>query len=101
MNHEHLKALALAAKDESQKPGWYEARTLEDMCGLFVADAEYIAAASPDVVLALIAENERLREALKDIIEDYSDRFDLESPSTNPGIKIVIKQARAALKETT
>lgn len=45
----------------------------------------------------LEAENARLMEALQDIADDYADRFDLESPSTNPGIKHVIKQARTAL----
>ena len=47
----------------------------------------------------LEAENMRLREALREIADDYADRFDLESPSTNPGIKYVIKQARAALEK--
>ena len=46
----------------------------------------------------LEAENKRLMEALKEIADDYADRFDLDSPSTNPGIKYVIKQARAALE---
>ena len=48
----------------------------------------------------LEVENARLREALQEITDDYADRFNLESPSTNPGIKYVIKQARAALKGT-
>lgn len=43
------------------------------------------------------AEVARLREALKDIADDYSERFDMESPSTNPGMKFVVEQARAAL----
>lgn len=38
-----------------------------------------------------------LQEALREIADDYADRFDLNSPSTNPGIKSVIRQARAAL----
>lgn len=45
----------------------------------------------------LHTENEALREALKEIADDYADRFDLDDPSTNPGIKYTIKQARAAL----
>ena len=41
-------------------------RTIAD---LFIhgKDAEYVAAVSPDVILALLAENERLREALERI----------------------------------
>ncbi len=43
------------------------------------------------------AELQRLREALKEITDDYADRFDLNRPGTNPGIKYVIEQARLAL----
>ena len=38
-----------------------------------------------------------LVEALLDIADDYSGRFDMESPSTNPGMKVVVENARAAL----
>lgn len=38
-----------------------------------------------------------LVEALEDIANDYADRFDMDSPSTNPGMKIVVENARAAL----
>jgi len=41
-----------------------------------------------------------LREALKDICSDYEDRFDMGSPSTNPGMKFVVKQAREVLDAT-
>lgn len=41
-----------------------------------------------------------LREALKDICSDYEDRFDMGSPSTNPGMKFVVKQAREAISAT-
>lgn len=58
-----------------------------------------------------LAEHERLREqiaaerqraegaveALRDIADDYSERFDMSSPSTNPGMKIVVENAREAL----
>lgn len=44
------------------------------------------------------AQRDALLEALKEIAADYADRFDLDSPSTNPGIKFTIKQARAAIK---
>lgn len=51
----------------------------------FEANARLIAAA-PDLLEALVA-----------LTEDIADRFDMESPSTNPGIKHCIEQARAAL----
>lgn len=38
-----------------------------------------------------------LVDALREITDDYADRFDMDSPSTNPGMKYVVKQARAAL----
>ena len=41
-----------------------------------------------------------LRDALKEAVEDYSDRFDMSSPSTNPGIKTVVKQGKEALAAT-
>ena len=47
----------------------------------------------------LHAECDALRAALKDIADDYEDRFDMNDPSTNPGIKHVVREARAALKE--
>jgi hypothetical protein len=45
----------------------------------------------------LISERDELLEALREISTDYADRFDLDSPSTNPGIKSSIKHARAAI----
>ena len=41
-----------------------------------------------------------LRDALKEAVEDYSDRFDMSSPSTNPGIKWIVKQGKEALTAT-
>jgi hypothetical protein len=45
----------------------------------------------------LIAAAPELLQALRAISDDYEDRFDLDDPSTNPGIKLTIKQARAAI----
>lgn len=42
-------------------------------------------------------QRDELLSALKEITSDYSDRFDLESPSTNLGIKTVIKAANEAI----
>lgn len=46
------------------------------------------------------AQIEMMREALSDIADDYEDRFDMNSPSTNPGMKYVVKQSREALSTT-
>lgn len=51
------------------------------------ADARLIAAA-PDLL-----------EALEDLADDISDRFDMESPSTNPGMKHAVGAARAAISK--
>ena len=48
-------------------------------------------------VTKLRAEVKELVEALREIADDYEDRFDMSSPSTNPGMKYVVKQARAVL----
>lgn len=45
----------------------------------------------------MAAQVEMLRVALKDIHDDMVERFDMESPSTNPGMKFVVKQAAEAL----
>lgn len=36
-------------------------------------------------------------EAQKAMVDDIADRFDLDSPSTNPGIKVTVAESRAAL----
>lgn len=57
-----------------------------------IRQADHLAA-----LTAQSGEGVALYEALKEIAGDYADRFDLDSPSTNPGIKSSIKQARAAI----
>lgn len=49
----------------------------------------------------LIAAAPDLLAALREIADDYADRFDLTCPSTNPGIKSTIAQARAAIAKAT
>ncbi len=46
-------------------------------------------------------DNERLLLALREIADDYADRFDMDSPSTNPGMKYVVQQARDAIVKAT
>lgn len=60
-----------------------------------VCAKEVIGSAEDDA--RLIAAAPELLEALIDIANDYSERFDMESPSTNPGMKIVVENARAAI----
>jgi len=45
----------------------------------------------------LIAAAPDLLEALEDIANDYAERFDMDSQSTNPGMKVVVENARAAI----
>lgn len=45
----------------------------------------------------LMASAPDLLVALQDLADDMSERFDLDSPSTNPGIKNTIAAARVAI----
>ena len=51
--------------------------------------------------LRLLASAPDLLEALMSLADDVSDRFDLDCPSTNPGIKSCIAEARAAIAKAT
>lgn len=66
---------------------------LQNLDGYFAcqspADARLISAA-PDLL-----------DALKDLAEDIAERFDMDSPSTNPGIKIYVERARAVIAKAT
>lgn len=45
----------------------------------------------------LIAAAPDLLDALQDLADDIADRFDMDSDSTNPGMKYAVRQARAAI----
>ena len=93
------KADFIVAGNEDPHIGQYVADT-EDFDGEgrnVQENAAYIAAANPAAILELLAINAELVGALKEITADYADRFDLEDPSTNPGIKSSIALARASL----
>lgn len=49
----------------------------------------------------LMAASKELLEALQDMVNDIAERFDMDSPSTNPGIKICVENARAAIAKAT
>ncbi|MCV4287757.1 hypothetical protein OH708_07540 [Pseudomonas capsici] len=49
----------------------------------------------------LIAAAPELLEALIDLADDIAERFDMDSPSTNPGIKHYIQSARDAIAKAT
>ena len=49
----------------------------------------------------LIAAAPELLEALRELTDDVADRFDLDSPSANPGIKSTVAAARAAVAKAT
>ena len=57
-DYAELKAKAEAAKEDMQ--GYYEE---PDWRSMSAAAASYYRTAAPDVILALLAENERLRDA--------------------------------------
>jgi hypothetical protein len=66
---------------------------LQNVDGYFAcqspADAQLISAA-PDLL-----------ESLKDLVDDIAERFDMDSQSTNPGIKICVERARVAIAKAT
>ena len=49
----------------------------------------------------LIAAAPDLLEALRELADDIADRFDMSSPSTNPGMKAAVNEARAAILKAT
>ena len=60
------------------------------VCDVYGEANAHLIAAAPDLLAAL-----------REIVDDYSDRFDPDDPSTNPGIKLSIKQAHDAIVKAT
>lgn len=56
-----------------------------DYFSMFYANAHLIAAA-PDLL-----------EALEDLVMDITERYDMEDPSTNPGMKCAVEAAQGAI----
>jgi hypothetical protein len=48
-------------------------------------------------VQKLLEAKQELLKALRFITEDVCERFDMESPSTNPGMKMAVRVSRAAI----
>jgi len=71
---EQLKVLALAAAviDHNENRGWYEEDMLLQDGVYYTKNARFIAAASPDVVLALIAERDNLKDTTDNLDEMYN-----------------------------
>lgn len=100
MTDDEIAALRAAA-EKATPDGWWDAETLRVDCGVCSADAAYIAAASPAVVLALLAEREALRAAhaendrlLRLVAHDLQGRVDA---SKLGAIMQCADRARAAL----
>jgi len=49
----------------------------------------------------LMAASPDLLEALQLCLSEFEERYDLESPSTNPGVKVAVDQARTAIAKAT
>ncbi len=76
---------------------WEPAEHFEIMAQEWMDDADSLR----QHAIQLKTERDELLEALKDLSDDIAERFDLKSPSTNPGIKIYVEQARAAIVKAT
>jgi hypothetical protein len=82
MIHEGSSRLDIAAVT------WIEDQVF-DKIGKSEANARLLAAA-PDLL-----------EALQDCLLEFQERYDLESSSTNPGIRFAAEAARAAIAKAT
>lgn len=93
-----LAAKARAAGDPAD---WYDADTLKRENGFYDDDAAFIAAASPEVIEALIAERDRLRERVRSLEEDcQSYRESLAAPEARVGLDAVIADEAAFVKRS-
>jgi hypothetical protein len=93
-------AWGVAEKDQCGNLVWYDCTLSSILASEFAAKhrEKYGSDAEPYPLYAAAQQvNLVMLEALKEIADDYSDRFDMTSPSTNPGMKYVVKQARAAI----
>lgn len=97
---ERLRALAEAANDTGI--GWYTARSLVSQVGIIAdADKDYIAAASPDVLLALLdaldAATDNCAEAEKNYLAQFERRQAAEARAE--ALTAELAKARQGLEE--
>jgi hypothetical protein len=73
----NLRELAKKANelDHNERPEWYHADNIQKQGAYYPKNARFIAAASPDVVIGLLDEIERLRSVIQ-LIYDNSIRVD-------------------------
>lgn len=81
----------------SERDGWNIATINPWACTNQDEEEEDMPASETMANACLIASAPELLEALEDIASDYAERFDMDSPSTNPGMKVVVENARAAI----
>lgn len=96
MSDDKARALVLADRLERGQATW---GTCDEAAAELrrLAEIERLTAAARVPLTPAQQHADELVEALREISDDYADRFDLDSPSTNPGIKLTIKQARTVL----
>ena len=89
------------AKPTGPWDGW-DGWSVEDATGAVVCDAHGSQLdGRREANARLIAAAPELLEALIELADEVADRFDLDSPSTNPSIKHAVSSARAAIAKAT
>ena len=89
----------IIVRTESAKKTRFGASRYAAIGGFDRSDPEQLAEALANA--RLIAAAPELLEALIELADEVADRFDLDSPSTNPSIKHAVSSARAAIAKAT
>lgn len=67
--------------------------------GLHIARAAQVGMPNCEANARLIAAAPDLLAALRMLLEEFEDRFDMDNPSTNPGIKVAAARVRKLLAD--